>query len=174
MMNDELRHHGILGMKWGVRKSSYHSSSGKMMSRKERKKRAQALEKARATRQSKKEYENAKAYALKKGNASDVLRFKGDLTNQQLNDAVNRISMEQRLSQLQTSQPKKVSKGKQYVSRLVGGAVNQSMQNITNQLVDAGMTYVVNELAIPAVGLGEEYKVQRKYSQGNKKKKDDD
>ena len=43
------------------------------------------------------EYEAAKQKALKSGSAQDVMKFQGDLTNQQLNDAVNRIRNENAL-----------------------------------------------------------------------------
>jgi hypothetical protein len=43
-------------------------------------------------------YDVKKQTALQKGNSTEVLQFKGNLTNQQLQDAVNRIRLEKQLS----------------------------------------------------------------------------
>lgn len=43
-------------------------------------------------------YEKEKARALKSGNATDIIRFKGDLTNQEMRDAIQRMELERRLS----------------------------------------------------------------------------
>lgn len=45
-------------------------------------------------------YEERKQQALKSGSASDVLKYRGDLTNKELNDAVQRIRFEQELERL--------------------------------------------------------------------------
>lgn len=44
------------------------------------------------------EYDDTKRKAIKSGTAKDVLAFQGDLTNQELQTALNRINMEQKLS----------------------------------------------------------------------------
>ena len=44
------------------------------------------------------EYEKAKRQALKTGNATEILRFKGDLTTKEMQDAVDRIRLERNLA----------------------------------------------------------------------------
>ena len=49
---------------------------------------------------SEEEYENKKQEVLKYGTARDVLKFKGDLSTQEMLDAVNRIRLERRLKDI--------------------------------------------------------------------------
>lgn len=82
--NDSLKHHGIKGMKWGIRR--FQNKDGSLTP--EGKKRYEE------------DYESAKQRALKSGSAKDVLKFKGDLTNQELQNAINRIGLERQLSSM--------------------------------------------------------------------------
>ena len=113
MDNNQLTHHGIKGMKWGVRRSPTqlgHKTSSKkkkgpslserFAAKKKLKAKQKAAEVARRAKQTKEEYESAKKKAIESGTAEDVLKFKGKLTNQELNTAVNRLNMESQLSQL--------------------------------------------------------------------------
>lgn len=123
MENMELTHHGIKGMRWGVRrtpaqlghkpaKKKKQSSLGDSVRegakrinasfKKMKKRRIQQknAERAREAKKTKEEYEAEKKKAIESGTAADVLKFKGKLTNQELNAAVNRLNMESQLSQL--------------------------------------------------------------------------
>lgn len=119
-----LMHHGILGMRWGQRNgppypldAKDHSAaekkagwmkslSGAVKDHKRKKKQAKALEKARQVRAEKKAYEDEKQKALKSGKASEILKFKGDLTNQELQSAVARLDWEKRLGEISAKEQK--------------------------------------------------------------------
>lgn len=132
----ELYHHGILGMKWGVRrfqnKDGSLTTSGKKRYRddddksgEERKKKKFSLKKNNSKESAEKKtpskeddpeaYEAAKQKALKSGSAADVLKFKGDLTQQEMQSAINRIRWEQ---DMQSLSAKEVAAGKSKADEL--------------------------------------------------------
>lgn len=120
MDNTQLTHHGIKGMKWGVRRTpsqlGHKPSSakakkpttlkGKLEARKKLRAKQKAAEAARKAKQTKEEYEAAKKKAIESGTAEDVLKYKGKLSNQELQTAVNRLNMESQLSQLDSKTKK--------------------------------------------------------------------
>lgn len=120
-----LMHHGILGMKWGHKNgppypldAKDHSSSEKKAgwmksladkhkANVKKRKQKKALAKARVARAEnlkkeaeRKKYEEEKEKALKSGKASEILKYKGDLTNDQLQKAVGRLDWEKRLNEM--------------------------------------------------------------------------
>lgn len=77
MENEKLEHHGIKGMRWGIRRTE------------------DQLRRVRGELGD--DYESKKQDVLKRGSAKDILKFKGDLTNKELQDAVNRLNLESQL-----------------------------------------------------------------------------
>lgn len=110
MNNNELYHHGVKGQKWGVIRKFLRLREDSKKSRhvtEIQKKRKEALKKAREAKQIKKDYETRKQEALNKGGASDILQFKGDLTNEQILSALQRISLESKLEEISMQSQKK-------------------------------------------------------------------
>lgn len=109
-----LAHHGVDGMKWGERNGPPYplirqgrAKFSKILKKRKieaanNKKKLQKLKEEQPE-----EYEAKKQKTLKGGSAKQVLDFQGDLTNQQLQDAVNRLNLEMRLKEISDSQKKK-------------------------------------------------------------------
>lgn len=117
--NDVLMHYGRKGMKWyqsiygGVNKIG-----GKTKNKKgspQQSKDATSAKKEQTEQKRKEQREQAKKEALSKGSASDILKYKGELTNDEMKKAIDRLVLEKRLSEL--SDTKRVSKGKSAVTK---------------------------------------------------------
>ena len=81
-MENELAHWGIKGMRWGIRR--YQNKDGSLTPKgKER------------YDKSSEEYEARKQKAIKSGSATEVLKFKGDLTSEEMRSISERLKFEQ-------------------------------------------------------------------------------
>lgn len=118
-----LYHSGIKGQKWGVRLYQNPDGSltplGRIRYAKQQKTRRKNLEKARIAKAAKaksevdekaakEKFEADKAKAIKSGSATDVLKFKGKLTTQELQTAKTRIDLERQLSDLSAKERKTI------------------------------------------------------------------
>ena len=95
-MENELAHWGIKGMRWGVRR--YQNKDGSL-----------TLKGKERYDKSSEEYEARKQKAIKSGSATEVLKFKGDLTSEEMRSISERLKFEQEVKSISD---KEIASGK--------------------------------------------------------------
>lgn len=146
---DQLMHHGILGMKWGVRRFQPYGPGQKVKGGKEvglatkvkqratgiadgikqhkvKAQKAKTAKKAQATRKANADYAAAKKKAIESGTIEDLAKFKGDLTNEEYGRAFMRLQNEKKMSEMVAANQKTVwdtiDKGMDIAKKLTGYA----------------------------------------------------
>lgn len=146
---EELYHHGIKGMHWGIRRFQPYQPGAKVKGGKEvgiatkvkqritgipegikqhkaQKKKAEALKKAQATRKANLETAAAKKKAIESGTVEDLAKFKGSLTNEEYRKAFDRLQNEKKLDDMVLANQKtiwdKIDKGMAVANKLAGYA----------------------------------------------------
>lgn len=151
MENQELRHHGILGMKWGVRRTPAqlgHKPSGngrardkarsitdaanervrKIKARGRAQSRVAKAEERAAAKIAKAE---AKYLPKKKSDSENKSKSISEMSDAEIRNRINRIRMENELKSLS---PQQVSKGKRFVSSVMNDVIGPAARDAGKRL----------------------------------------
>ena len=128
-MDNELYHHGVKGMKWGVRKTPVRSSSGN--TRKQKSNTMSLFKKKKTTR-------NA---SVAKSSPAQTKSVK-DMSDDELRRKIERVRLEQQYKQLN---PGTVSKGRRIAKRVMNNIIVPAAEDLGKQVVKSFMAKGVNK-----------------------------
>ena len=132
MDNDELMHYGVLGMKWGVRRTPAQLGRKPTSSNKSlfKKKKSEPKPKAKTKSESPKEETAPKKKSVK------------EMSDDELNAAIRRMQLEQTYVSLS---PKQVSRGKAVATRILNNVVVPAAEDVGRQMVKTALTRAGNK-----------------------------
>ena len=129
-MDNELYHHGVKGMKWGVRKTPVRSSSGATQKRKSN---TLSLFKKKKT-----------THKVSSANSSPAqTKSIKDMSDDELRKKIERVQLEQDYLQLD---PKAVSRGKRITKRVMDDMIVPAAVDIGKQVAKSIMANVTNKV----------------------------
>jgi hypothetical protein len=135
--SSDLYHHGILGMKWGVRryqnKDGSLTTAGKRRMNKEDKERAAFFK----NKKTKTEEEKPKPKTVK------------EMSDAELREKTNRMRLEnyyvRESNTMRDLNPKQVSKGKQFVDKVMSEVITPAVTDVGRQVFKSYLVKGVNE-----------------------------
>ena len=128
-MDNELYHHGVKGMKWGVKKTPVRSSSGNT-----RKRKSNTL----SLFKKKKTTHNA---SVAKSSPTQTKSVK-DMSDDELRRKIERVRLEQQYKQLS---PGTVSKGRRIAKRVMNNVIVPAAEDLGKQIVKSFMAKGINK-----------------------------
>ena len=164
MENLELKHWGVKGMKWGIRR--YQNKDGSL-TRAGKKRQADNLEKARQAKKAKqdeiREREEKRSKLLKSTDASELYKNRDLLSTEEINERLNRLNAEQRLSQL-SNQTKSTGMDKVNKALAVGRKINEVYEFTNTPVMKALKKQLGLEKTEKRLGLDKVYEMRDKLS----------
>lgn len=136
-MENKLQHYGILGMRWGVRRS------------KAQLRRARGPDKPRKV--TKEQYEAEKQKAIRSGDKSTVERWKDHLTNDELRKAIDRVDLNRRLNGVNKSVMESGFEKVESVMDKVGRTVNIVNTGLNAYGLVAKINNTFNDKELPTI-----------------------
>lgn len=149
---DFLAHHGVLGMKWGIRKQKESSGNGRISkhkAKKLRKRRIKSLKRARKIRQQRRleeqKQQKSKEDIIKSKDISSMLKNVDKFSNQEINDMLTRLDTEGRLAErVKRQQEANMTKGQKVLNAIKTNA-KEAGKNIASNAIRKATEVAVKE-----------------------------
>lgn len=137
---DELRHHGVPGMKWGVRKDRGKSGGGSRKGKSKKKEPSKGLlsifKKKPKPQEPEEDVETKKKRILDSGSAKQLYDNSDLFSTQELQAAYNRMTLKKNIAGLI---PDEVNKGEKFIKKTVKWTDTiSSLVNSSSKAVDSG------------------------------------
>lgn len=137
--DDYLAHYGVLGMKWGVRRTAAQLGN-RVRSKRAQAKRKQSLAKARATRE-----KNRKAAAKRQQLLDKGLLSPKKMTDAELKAKIERLNLEKEFKKSMTEA--RGDGGKKYVTDILKKIGENTMTNLGTQAATHIVGNAINKIA---------------------------
>ena len=137
MNSNELMHHGIHGMRWGVRR--YQNKDGSLTAA--GRKRINQLD-SEYQRLTGKKLSKSSA-DVKKPESKPKSKSISEMTNEEIQEKINRITLEQNLKSLT---PKKISVGKRFTETVMNDVITPAATDVGKQLARSMFADGVNKV----------------------------
>lgn len=137
-MDKSLKHYGILGMRWGVRRTKAQLRRARGPDNEPRK-------------LTKEEYEAEKKKAIRSGDKDTIERWKEHLTEAELREAVNRVDMNRKLNGVDKSAAESGLEKVESVMDKVGRTVNVVNTGLNAYGVVAKINNTFNSNKLPVI-----------------------
>lgn len=133
--SEYLSHHGILGMKWGIRR--YQNKDGSLTAAGRKKAVKMRSDYTKLTSKKLRRHPES----VKNTNTSKEKSIK-DMSNDEIRQKIDRIKLEKELSSLT---PKHISRGKRMVDSVMNKMVIPAAEDVGKQFIKSKMTDVMNK-----------------------------
>lgn len=137
MNSNELMHHGIHGMRWGVRR--YQNKDGSLTAA--GRKRINQLDSEYQRLTGKKLSKSS--VDVKKTESKPKSKSISEMTNEEIQEKINRITLEQNLKSLT---PKKISAGKRFTETVMNDVITPAATDVGKQLARSMFADGVNKV----------------------------
>lgn len=138
---NELYHHGVKGMKWGVRKARPSSGSRTTSVSNKKKIKSDNFVKSFITKRNKAKKQKLAVEQAKQEATKAKKKSVSEMTDAELRERISRLEMEKKYKDLLKSNQPQTSKGKKFVASVL----EKSGQNIATQATTYVMGRAVNK-----------------------------